>query len=61
MTTVERLVDRFRSCEESCNHDLARGVSVRELLDRDGPHPAAQIVGFGSTRVIVLPDYPDAA
>lgn len=31
--------DPYRRCPESCVHDLARGVLVDELLDRDGPYP----------------------
>lgn len=30
--------DPYRRCEQKCNHDLARGVSIAELLGSDGPH-----------------------
>lgn len=29
--------DPYVRCEMRCHHDLARGVSVLEMLDRDGP------------------------
>ena len=64
MNTVNHLVDPFRYCEENCNHDLARGVSVRELLRSDGPHPAARMaIAIGGTRALILPEdgVPDAA
>lgn len=36
--------DPYRRCEDTCNHDLARGVLVSELLDGDGPHPDAHLI-----------------
>lgn len=30
--------DPYRRCERGCQHDLARGVSLEELLGADGPH-----------------------
>ena len=64
MKIVNYLADPFRYCEENCNHDLARGVSVRDLLARDGPHPAMQhVFGVGAIRAVLLPGtgVPDAA
>ncbi|HEX9854371.1 MAG TPA: hypothetical protein VGC47_03590 [Acidimicrobiia bacterium] len=29
--------DPYGRCEARCNHDLANGVTVAELLGRDGP------------------------
>jgi hypothetical protein len=35
-------------CEESCTHDLARGVLVEELAGGDGPHtPISERQGTG--------------
>jgi hypothetical protein len=31
--------DPYRRCEQQCNHDLGRGVSIAELLGIDGPFP----------------------
>ena len=36
--------DPYRTCEEHCNHDLARGVGIAELLGTDGPYPPSQLV-----------------
>ena len=36
--------DPYRSCERHCNHDLARGVTLDELLERDGPFPQSHVV-----------------
>lgn len=37
--------DPYRACESGhCNHDLARGVGVDELLGRDGPHPPSHLI-----------------
>ncbi len=36
--------DPYRQCDGSCTHDLGRGVLVSELLSRDGPFPAVQLV-----------------
>jgi len=33
--------DPYTRCEASCSHDLARGITVAELLDADGPFPDA--------------------
>ncbi len=29
--------DAYRTCDRGCTHDLARGVLVDDLRDRDGP------------------------
>ena len=42
--------DPFRHCEGTCNHDLAPGVLVADLLRGDGPHPPLLVIGFGSER-----------
>ena len=43
--------DPYRRCEENCNHDLARGVTIAELLGGDGPHPDSHlIVNFSLNR-----------
>ena len=48
--------DPYRRCEETCNHDLARGVLVSELLGGEGPHPDAHlIVNFSLHRARVAP------
>ena len=31
--------DAYRTCEQSCTHDLARGVLVSELISAEGPFP----------------------
>ena len=33
--------DPYTRCESSCSHDLARGITVVELLAADGPYPDA--------------------
>ena len=60
MEPFEMSHDPYRRCEQSCNHDLARGVSLDELLDRDGPHPDSHlIVSFSLQRAVVLDDAVD--
>jgi hypothetical protein len=49
--TDPRTADPYRRCEESCTHDLAAGVLIRELLRVDGPHPPAWVGADGSGRV----------
>lgn len=52
--------DPYRRCEEQCNHDLARGVLVEDLLSGDGPHPPSHlIVNFTLQHAFVVDD-PDA-
>jgi hypothetical protein len=49
--------DPYRRCEEHCNHDLARGIGVTDLLSGDGPHPAAHlIINFALQRAVVFGD-----
>ena len=36
--------DPYRSCESHCNHDLARGISIAELLGSDGPYPPSHLI-----------------
>ena len=55
MESIDIVHDPYRRCEDHCNHDLARGVGVEELLSGDGPHPAAHlIVNFSLQRAVVL-------
>lgn len=43
--------DPYRSCEEHCNHDLAHGVTIDELLGGDGPYPPGYLmVSFNGQR-----------
>ena len=44
--------DPYRACEHGqCNHDLARAVTVADLLGDDGPFPPRQmIVNLGTSR-----------
>ncbi len=44
-----RSYDPYRSCQEGCNHDLAPGVLVSDLLHGDGPAPSLTLV-FGHVR-----------
>ncbi len=61
MERTEHVHDPYRRCEEHCNHDLARGIGVADLLAGDGPHPAAHlIVNFSLQRAVVLDDGTDA-
>lgn len=49
--------DPYRNCEDHCNHDLARGVGVAELLGSDGPHPPSHlIVNFALQRAALFDD-----
>lgn len=62
MKTANNLADPFRQCEESCTHDLASGVSIRDLLSRDGPQPGAHhTLAPGAVRAVLLPRLPDTA
>ena len=36
--------DPYTACEVDCTHDLARGLSVEELLETDGPHLPVEVV-----------------
>ncbi len=58
-----RPYDPYRSCQEGCNHDLAPGVLVSDLLSGDGPSPSLTLV-FGHVQarpVAVTPPAPAAA
>jgi len=47
--------DPYRRCEDQCNHDLARGILVSDLLSGDGPHPPSHlIVNFNLQRVAII-------
>ncbi len=55
--------DPYRSCQDGCNHDLAPGVLVSDLLHRDGPTPSLSLV-FGhvpARSVMVAPPQPASA
>ena len=42
---MEPFNDPYRTCEGGrCNHDLARAVSVTDLLGEDGPFPPSYLV-----------------
>ncbi len=34
--------DPYSSCEQGCNHDLVRGVTIAELMGVDGPYPTVR-------------------
>jgi hypothetical protein len=53
--------DPYERCEDRCTHDLARGVTVIDLLRGDGPHaPTHLIVSFQNMQAVVLDDPEDA-
>lgn len=55
MDSIDIVHDPYRRCEERCNHDLARGIGVLDLLSGDGPHPATHlIVNFNLQRAVIL-------
>lgn len=57
METFEIVHDPYRRCEEQCNHDLARGILVSDLIADDGPHPPSHlIVNFTLQRALVIDD-----
>ncbi len=31
--------DPYQGCEDTCTHDLGRGVLIEELIGWDGPYP----------------------
>jgi hypothetical protein len=53
--------DPYRSCDLHCNHDLARGVTIAELLGGDGPYPPGYLMVSFSTQRIALFEEGDAA
>ena len=49
--------DPYGRCERHCNHDLARGVLIAELLDDDGPYPPSHLlVNLASQRATLFDD-----
>ncbi len=53
------IADPYRRCEKQCNHDLARGIGIDELLSGDGPHPPSQLIvnlSTSSTRPTLFDD-----
>lgn len=36
--------DPYVSCEVDCKHDLARGSSIEELLETEGPHLPVDVI-----------------
>lgn len=50
--------DPFRDCESGrCNHDLARGIALDDLLAEDGPYPPSYlIVNLRSARPSLFDD-----
>jgi hypothetical protein len=36
--------DPYTTCEVDCTHDLARGLSVEDLLETDGPYLPVEVV-----------------
>jgi hypothetical protein len=51
--------DPYRTCEHHCNHDLARGVTIGELLGGDGPFPPGYLlVSFSAQRAALIEDEP---
>ncbi len=53
--STNRRYDPYGSCTDGCNHDLAPGVLVSELLAGDGPSPSLQLLfGLGRSTAVVL-------
>lgn len=50
--------DPYRDCESGhCNHDLARGVALADLIGSDGPYPPSYlIVNLSSARPTLFDD-----
>ncbi len=47
-------VDAYSTCEsKGCNHDLAQGVLITDLLCCDGPHPLRR-VGDGGNYLLTV-------
>jgi hypothetical protein len=54
---MERIdpAEPYGTCEQHCNHDLARGVTLAELLGGDGPYPPGyMLVSLSAARVALL-------
>ena len=45
------LIDPYAQCEGSCTHELAPGVLVDELEEKDGPYVETVHLDFGATFV----------
>lgn len=54
MSTREPISDPYLRCDEGCTHDLARGVLVDDLIERDGPFPSLWAVSDFSGRGVVF-------
>lgn len=50
--------DPYAACENGrCNHDLARAVTISDLMSDDGPFPPSHmIVNLGSARATLFDD-----
>ncbi len=44
--------DPYAGCEGGCAHDLARGVLVNELKEKDGPYVGAAFLTDGAAFVL---------
>jgi len=45
---VSEVHDPYGGCEDTCTHDVARGVLTDELLNEDGPYPDQHpLIGTG--------------
>ena len=51
MDTPPRL-DPYRGCEKGCAHDLAQGVLILELKEKDGPYPGTVSLDWGAALVL---------
>jgi hypothetical protein len=54
---MERIdpAEPYGTCEQHCNHDLARGVTLAELLGGDGPYPPGyMLVSLSAARAAML-------
>jgi hypothetical protein len=58
MADDEIIRDPYRRCEDHCTHDLARGVTIAELLGHDGPHPDSHLIVSFSLHRAALIDEP---
>ncbi len=45
-------IDPYRRCEGDCTHDLARGVLILELAEKDGPYPGTVNLDGGAAFVL---------
>ena len=44
-------IDPYRHCDDTCTHDLAQGVLILELKEKDGPYPATVFLDNGTAFV----------